>query len=260
MNTKPKNHTRKIAAGLVAVIGLMGTLAGAVVSLGVQTAQAAPTTINPETIWSSKVKDMTATLTVQEIDRPELRKIGGAFATSYSIKHVDVSYQYPNKARFEGRILGAPVVLVYNGDQKMYKTPIKSGVSNVAGQPGQKQTLMDVGLFAKDYLTTDYLATFVRMDGDKPVYKLSQRNSDNNSHEIVTVNPKTSIIERRLSYNGEKKLIKEMRFKNPVQARPGVWVPTRLEIYNAEGKFGVAQSLDNIKVNLGVDSNLFKIS
>lgn len=258
MNTKNQNHTRNIAAGIVAALGLVGTAAG--VGMGMQPALAAPKVVSADTVLTSKVKDMTATLTVQEIDRAELRKIGGAFATSYSIKRIGVSYQYPNKARFEGRLLGAPVVLVYNGDQKMYKTPIKSGIQDVAGQPGQKQTLMDIGLFAKDYLTTDYLATFVRMEGGKPVYKLSQRNSDNNSHEIVTVNPKTSLIERRLSYNGENKLIKEMRFKNPTQLRPGIWVPTRLEIYNAEGKFGVAQSLEDIKVNLGVDSNLFKIS
>jgi outer membrane lipoprotein-sorting protein len=218
---------------------------------------AAPPTI--ESFATDKIKDLTATLVVKETDRAELRKIGGAFATTYSIKNMNVTYQYPNKARFEGKILGATVMIVYNGGMRMFRTPIKSQKKDIAGEPGQKQSLLDLGILATDYLKTDHAGTFQRTENGLHVFKLSQRNTDNRSHEIVWVNPKNGLIERRMSYNGDNKLQKEIRYKNPVQIRPGIWIPSRIEIYNQYGKFGVAQAIENVKVNLGVDDNLFKI-
>ena len=49
---------------------------------------------------TSKIKDLTATLRVNDdqTDFDELKKIGGAFATSYRVsKTVNVTYEYPNK-------------------------------------------------------------------------------------------------------------------------------------------------------------------
>lgn len=213
-----------------------------------------------ESVATDKIKDLTATLVVVETDRDELRKIGGSFATTYTLKRMSVTYQNPNKARFEAKILGASVLMVYNGNQRMWHIPGKSETKDITGQPGQKQTLMDLGIFAKDYLTTDYEPLYQRTENGLYVYKLAQRNTDNKTHEIVWVNPKNSLIEKRVSYNGDNKLMKELRFTNARQIRPGIWVPQRIEIYNQYGKLGAAQSLEDIKVNLGVDSHQFDVS
>lgn len=221
---------------------------------------AAPSSV-PSTA-TDKIRDLTAMLKVvdKETNFNELKKIGGAFATTYRFKRMDITYKNPNKARFEARIMGAGVTMVYNGDMKMFRIPLRKQVKNVANEPGQKQTLMDLGIFARDYLTTDYSASLLRREGPLLVYKLSQRNTDNQSHEVVWVNPKTSLIERRQSINGQGKLQKEMRFKKAVRLRPGIWVPTRLEVYNQYGKLGAVQALENVKVNLGVDDSVFAIS
>ncbi|MDX2284046.1 MAG: hypothetical protein NW241_07775 [Bacteroidia bacterium] len=254
----------------LAALGIMGITSG-VAGLPVLTASAgAQTTVKfgaepmpprAEAIASDKIKDLTAMMVVEETDRDALAKMGGSFGKSlqYSIKRMNVTYQYPNKARFEGKILGATLLMVYNGDRKMFKTPIKSESKDIHGQPGQKQTLMDLGIFARDYLTTDYMPVFVRAENGLQVFKLSQRFTDNTSHEIVWVNPKTSIIEKRLSYNGDNILQKELRFKNPVQVRPGIFLPSRLEIYNTAGEMAAAQAIRDVKVNLGVDENMFRI-
>jgi outer membrane lipoprotein-sorting protein len=224
---------------------------------GITPVFAAPPTV--ESLATDKIKDMTATLTVRETDRTELKKIGGAFATTYSIKNMYVTYQFPNKARFEGKILGASVMMVFNGDMKMFRIPGRTQKNDITGEPGQKQSLLDMGILATDYLKTDYAGTFLRTENGLHVFKLSQRNTDNRSHEIVWVNPKNSIIERRMSYNGDNILKKEIRYKEAKQIRPGLWVPGRIEIYNQNGKLGAVQSVDDIKINLGVDDNLFKI-
>lgn len=253
-----KNNKPNILA-VLAGIGMIGFSAG--IFSGVPNAVAAVRReVSAETIMTDKIKDMTATLRVTETNRTELRKIGGAFATTYSLKKMDVTYMNPNKARFEARVLGASVMMIYNGNTKVYRTPIKSGTQDVASKPGQKQTLMDLGIFARDYLTTDYKPNLVRKEGNLLVFKLTQRNTENKSHEVVWVNPKNSVIEKRQSVNGDNILQKEMRFVNPQQIRPGIWVPTRIEIYNQFGKLGAAQAIENIKVNLGVNEDAFKIS
>ena len=225
--------------------------------------QSAAHEVSADRVESTKIHDLTATMQVNddETNIDELKRIGGAFATTYRISHtVNVSYEYPNKARFEGRAFGVGISLIYNGDLKAYHTPIKSSSMNVANQPGQKQSLLDLGIFAKDYLATDWKPTFLREENGLDVFQLSLRAVGNNSKEIVWVNPKTMITERRMSYNGDPKLIKELRYLKPMQIRPGIWVPTRIEIYNQFGKLGAVQDILNIKVNLGVDESLFDAS
>lgn len=214
---------------------------------------------DPEVPATDKIKDLTATLLVssEETNFAELKKIGGSFATTYRFKRMNVTYKNPNKARFEAKVAGANVVVVFNGDTKMIRIPLKTHKSNVADQPGQKQSLMDLGIFAKDYLTTDYKPVFLRKDGGLLVYKLVQRNTDNKSHEVVWVNPKTFITERRQSINGDNKLQKELRYKNARAVRPGIWVPMRIEVYNQFGKLGAVQNVEDAKVNLGVDESQF---
>jgi outer membrane lipoprotein-sorting protein len=145
----------------------------------------------------------------------------------------------------------------------MFKVPIPlvgKRIQNVKGQPGQKQSLLDLGIFAKDWLTTDWEPHYLGTQKGLDQYKLSQRDTRNRSHEIISVNPKTFIIEQRKSYNGDDVFQKEIRFRNPVQVEPGIWVPTRIEIWNQYGKMAAVQTLQGTRVNAGVRDDLFEIS
>lgn len=236
------------------ITGLFVLMTIAVV--GGQTLSQAPPT--PEAIATEKIQDLAVTINLKEANRKELKKMGGAFATNYSAKQAQMYYKAPNKLRFESKILGANVTLVYNGDTQGYKTPIISGKKNIHGKPGQKQTLMDIGVFARDYITTDYKPVYLRTEGKLHVFKMVQRNTTNTSHEILWVNPQTHLIERRLSYNGDNILQKEMRYKLARIIRPGIWLPAQIEVYNKEGKLAVSQTVDNPKINLGVEDSLFE--
>jgi outer membrane lipoprotein-sorting protein len=219
------------------------------------------TPVSPESVMSEKIKDLTASLRIlhEETNFDELGKIGGAFATSYRIPRYDLSYKWPNKLRAEGKAGPVSAVVVYINDTKAFKALGIKKMQDVKGQPGQKQSLMDVGIFARDWLTTDYQAAFVKRDGALIVFKCSQRNSNNRSHEIVWVNPKTAITERRLTYNGDNVLQKEIRYKNPKEIAPGIYLPTRIEIYNQFGKLGAAQTLEEARVNVGLADSVFEL-
>ena len=222
----------------------------------------AAATVSADTISTDKIKDLTAALVVNndETNFDELKKIGGAFATTYRAKRMDIGYKYPNKVRFEGKVLGASLLMVFNGDTKMFKVPFHNETQNVHGKAGQKQSLLDLGLFTKDYLSTDWKPTFVKKVGGLLLFDLTQRDSTNKSHELVWVNPRTAIIEKRQTFNGDNKLQKELRYTKAQQIRPGIWVPTRIEIYNQFGKLGAVQDVQDIKVNLGIADDRFSTS
>jgi hypothetical protein len=213
-----------------------------------------------ETFVATKLQDLSVSLVVssKETNFAELSKIGGSFATTYRVPRYNISYQSPNKMRVEAKVLLLSPLLIYNGDQKYSKIGPKAGKENVRGEAGKKQSLMDVGIFTKDWLTTDYEPQFLRKEGNLLVYKLQKRFSDNKAHEIIWLNPTNSIIERRQSIGWEKELLKEIRYKTP-QLINGVWIPTRVEIYNQFGKLGAVQTVERITVNTNLPSSLFAI-
>jgi len=261
---------RAALSAVCVVSGALGTALAAGPGAQAVAAETAtiPAAVSPEAVVASRstdrIKDLTTTLVLDDnaTNRDELAKIGGSFATTYSFREMRVGYAYPNKARFEGVSSIGKALLVYNGDQKMFKVPIPligKKIMNVHGKQGQKQSLLDVGVFARDWLTTDWEPHYEGRQGGLDKYDLKQRDSDNRSHEVVFVNPKTYIIERRLSYNGSNILQKEMRFTKAIQIQPGIWVPGRIEIYNQFGKLGAAQDLTGTRVNAGVSEDLFQI-
>ena len=222
-------------------------------------ADAAAVTLDAATkkLANDRIKDMSATLRVTETDWKELEKCGSDFKRTYYFKRMTVAYQYPNKTRMETKALGSTVLIVFNGDLRYYKVPFKSETSSVAGQPGQKQGLLQFGIYAPDYLTLDYDPHFVGIEKGLHKIRLTQRRSNNKSFELLWVNPKTHIIERRQSWNGDNVLTMELRYKNAKEVQPGIFVPFRIEVYNPEGKLGAAQVVENLTLNTGLADTLF---
>ena len=231
-------------------------------------AQDPPTAVSPapldpriQKLVTAKITDVTATLHVTETDMAELQKAGSSFKETYRFKRMNVAYKYPNRLRMQTKVLGQDVLLVYNGDVRYYKIPLHSESGSVAGHPGEKQSLLQFGVFAPDYLELDYEPHFVRTDSKGlAVVKLTQRRTQNKSFEMLFINPQTHLIERRESFNGDGKLNMELRYLNPTQVSPGIYVPTRIEIYNPEGKRGAVQTVENLKVNTGVSDAQFATS
>lgn len=249
----------RLTPGLASALLFLPAVAG-LAAAPPPTVRAAPAAAAPalDKVATSKIKDMTAVLRVVKVDFEALGKIDKGITTQFrTLKRADVAYQYPNKIRLSNSV----AVLIFNQDMRSVKIPLVrlNKTESVAGQPGQKQSLMALGIFAPDYLEVNYEPTFQRTEGGRHVYKLTQRNTDNRSHEILWVNPKTHIIEKRVSYNGDNVKRMETRYLDARQVRPGIWLPTRIEVYNQFGELGGVQSLEDPKVNLGVDASLFAI-
>jgi outer membrane lipoprotein-sorting protein len=218
-------------------------------------------TSTPEVPATDKIKDLSVALRIvhEETNYDELKKIGGAFATSYRVPTYELVYKSPGKLRVQGKAGPLSALLIYVGDTKRFRIGLIKKTQDVRGNPGQKQSLMDVGICSKDWLSTDYQAVFQRREGLLLVYKLVQRNTDNKSHELIWVNPKTFITEKRQSRNSEGELQKEIRYLKARELRPGIFLPSRVEIYNSQGKLGAVQTVEEVRVNVGVAESLFEL-
>lgn len=209
---------------------------------------------------TDKIRDMSLTLHVveSEMNSDALETMGREFSTSYRIPRYEVWYKWPQMARFEGKAGILTGTLIYNGDWKKYQVGFIKKKENVNNKPGKKQSLMDLGVFSKDWLE-DYVPSFVKKEGTLSVFKLAQKDSESKSYEVVWVDPKTHITTKRLSYGFDGKLRKELRYLQPKQVAPGIFFPARVELYNAQGQKAGAQTVDKLIVNKGVSDERFQI-
>lgn len=212
-------------------------------------------------IASDKIRDLRVVVrnNTIESDFGELGKIGGAFATSYRVPKYRFAYKFPNRLRVDASLGPVGATVIYVDNDKAFRTPLGTQRRDTTGEPGQKQSLMDIGIFAADWLRLDHKATWLREEKGLQVYRLDQRLSDNKAHEIVWVNSKTCITEKRRSFGGDGQLVKEIRYLAPKEVARGVWLPTRVEIFNQFGKRGAVQEVEEIVLNQGVPDDVFKL-
>lgn len=215
--------------------------------------------VSAESVATDRLRDLRVTVRNNSLEAnfEELGKIGGAFATSYRIPRYRFTYKFPNRLRVDGSAGPLSATLLYVDNKKTVRIPLSTTTKDTTGKPGQKQSLMDVGIFSRDWLALDYDAVYQRREKGLIVFRLNQRLTDNPSHEIVWVNPRTSITERRISIDGKGALVKEIRYMAPREVAKGIWIPTRVEIYNQFGKRGAVQEVEEIVVNQGVPDSEF---
>jgi len=209
----------------------------------------------------NRLHDLRATVKQQTANQRELEKINRDFANSYRIKQMTARYKEPSKMRLESKVGVVNVVYIINGNRKHVSAgPIKT-TDDISNAPGKRQSLMDFGILTPGFMKL-VNAKFLRYDhesgGRYPVFELTWANSDDTSKHIVWMDGKTRTVVKRQWYNQEGKLMAIFYYKNPVEAAPGIWIPTRVEVYNAEGKLGGVTTYVDLHVNEGLPDSLFQ--
>lgn len=207
------------------------------------------------------LRDLRGTVRQQTANQRELEKINKDFANSYRIKQMTARYKEPSMMRLESKVGVVSVVYIINGNRKHVSAgPIKT-TDDISNAPGKRQSLMDFGILTPSFMRL-VNAKFLRYDHEGgvryPVFELTWANSDDTSKHIVWMDGKTRTIVKRQWYNQLGKLMAIFYYKNPVEVAPGVWVPTRVEVYNSEGKLGGVTTYTDLRVNEGLPDALFQ--
>jgi outer membrane lipoprotein-sorting protein len=213
-----------------------------------------------EQMTAVDLNDLQATVKVLMADQKELAKINRDFGMAYRLKDMVMRYKDPDKLRMEGRI----GLLIINGSTRFFKVPQLGYAKkdDLNGSPGKRLSLLDIGLLTRSGLA-DTESKFVRDEtlNNVPVHVFDVAyRGDTTGHSLVWVDPRTRAILKREWYNGEGKLRATFLYENLREIKPGLWIPTRLEVRNGEGTVAAVTAYSDLKVNQGLDDALFAIS
>lgn len=218
---------------------------------------AAPPNANRFTSAGIRTLQMSSEIVTE--NRDALNKISGDIALAYRIHQGAMFYEQPGKLRIEASIphliSGAYVI---NGNRKLTVAPFIHKVQDVTGAPGKKQTLLDFGFLPPEQLA-EYNATFLHKDHGLLVYQVMPKIKTEPLKDVIWLDPRTKITVKRLNYDRDGHLTKWFLYKNPVQISPGIYVPTRVEMYNPQNQLAGATVYKNIRVNQAVNESLFRI-
>ena len=228
----------------------------AALTLAPMAVQAAPSI---QSLTSTNIKTLQASSEIVTENQDVLKTISGDIALAYRLHRGSLAYAQPGKLRIDASI---PHFLtgyyVINGNQKLTVAPFVHKVQDTTGAPGKRQSLLDFGLVPPELLT-DYNATFLRREAGLICFQLQPKQVGETEKDLVWIDPKTHITTQRYNYGRDGKLTKILRYLNPLLVAPGIYVPTRVELYNTQNKLAGATVYQNIRVNQPVSSSLFKI-
>lgn len=211
-------------------------------------------------------KDVAFTAKVQTANQKELAKINQDFAKSYRFKSSNVWLKEPMKLRMESRVEDTDIFFIVNGGKKLVRVP-RANINqrdDVSKAPGKRQTPLDFGLLTPSLFQSFFSAKYVRTEsrgdfaGDL-VFDLTYIPSlDDSSRHRVWVDPKMKFTAKREWYSQAGYLMATFTYEQP-KLEDGVYMPTKVTVKNADGKFGGSTQYLNVRVNVGLEDSLFKV-
>jgi len=208
---------------------------------------------------SGSVRTLQLSSRIVTENQGELKKISGDIALAYRLHRGSMQYQQPGKLRINATvpIFGSGHYTI-NGNKKATVAPFYHRVQDVTGAPGKKQSLLDFGLVPPELLS-EYDATYLGTQSGLVEYQLLPKIKSEPLKNIVWIDPKTKITVQRYNYDRDGKLSKWFLYKDPVRVAPGIYIPTRVELYNPQNKLAGTTIYQNIKVNEPLGDSLFDI-
>ena len=216
----------------------------------------------------SKLDDFETTMKAVFHDDNAARKINKDIGLLYQLKgDVQIRYKEENKFRADGKLGATRASLVINNERQTYNlSGFVKKTDNLGKAPGKRKSLLDVGLISEYYLgyaQGEFL-------GEKPfegvncaVFKITYKDrSLDTSHRIVWIDPKTKITLKREEYAQDGsggKLRSVWLYRDPVEIAPGLFFPTRIELYNNENQKAGETAYTNTRVNVGLSDDVFRL-
>jgi outer membrane lipoprotein-sorting protein len=236
------------------------TLLVSVFSLSSVLAQSVP---DIQQYTSAKIKTLHLSTQISYENRAQLDNIGGDFANFFQAqrgaKSLTLIYKQPGQILYYARVLGAKISYIIDGSTRTTEVPlfhIKKS-ENIAGSPGKQNTLLDCGVVPPEQLD-DYTGTYLRTESGLLCFQLMSKIKSEPFKDLVWIDPKTHITVQRYHYDRNGKRVAWYLYKNPKLIAPGIYFPTRVEVYSPENKLAGVTLYQNIQVNIPVAASAFQ--
>ncbi len=216
---------------------------------------------------ASPLVDLEATIRVTKFDSAELEKIGADFKTTYSLRNLTLQYKQPDKIRLEGRSqTRGGALLIMNGSMRYYEVPkLRLRKSeNLEAHPGRRQSLLEyAGLLSPGTLQfmDGKLLREEKLDDHKfVVYEMRFLGDEKNSFYRIWIDRQTLVTIKREWFDSTGKLRATFLYTDVQEIAPGIWLPTRVEVRNADGLAAAVLSVSGIKPNQGLSDEPFAMT
>lgn len=216
---------------------------------------------------TSKLSDFDTMMKATFHDDEAARKINKDADLIYQLKgNVRIRYKVVNNFRADGLVRGFRASVVVNDSRQTYRLALGvKKTDDLIHAPGRRMSLLDMGL------VSDYYLTYAQGEyqGRRPfegvpcaVFRLTFKDrSHDTSYRLVWIDPKTHITLKREEYLQEAqggKLRDIWVFRAPQEVAPGVFFPSRVELYNSDNeKAGVIEYMST-HVNVGLRDDVFR--
>jgi outer membrane lipoprotein-sorting protein len=210
------------------------------------------------------LRDFSATAAIVQKDSEELRKIDDSFEKGYGFKESRIQYKEPLKLRVDSKRGFLSVRYVINGKKKATQVPglRYNKVKDITGRPGEEQSMLDSGIITPGFLADAVSSRFIRyekLEGRKvPVFEFWPTDEKGARHHFVWMDPDKHIVLRRDVHHRRGGLKMRFMYRQPQQVA-GLWIPTRVEVYNAESRLAAVTQYTHLRVNSGLDDSLFRL-
>ena len=217
---------------------------------------------------TTKVDDLQATVHMERCDLKELAKIGADFGRTYQfqdlLKNVILQFKQPDRIRISGTgFVKASITM--NGAMRSFRTPFQPRrVEDLTDSPGKRQSLLEYGGLLAPATLSYMQGKFVRQDmrdgQGMPVFDLTYKGATGGSHYRVWFDPHTHITVKREWYGFDGKLKATFYYQEAREVSEGVWLPTQVEVKNAEGATAALSTINSVKINQGLSDDIFTIA
>jgi len=229
----------------------------------VRAASAGPDKIHRiEEAFAPGFQDLSLVTVHKKVNVDELTKIGRDYANAYRISRTTVRMKEPGKFRMDARVGFIGFEYVMNGARKVIRAPLTKQYDDIGTDPGKRLGPLEAGLITPGALVGydpgEHLACFVE-DGRRVCQYRIRYTNDKERYELLWVDAERKYVKKRQFYTlifGKYRM--ELVFSEPKEVH-GLWIPTRVEVRNADGKLAGVTEQKDLKLNTGLSDDLFKL-
>ncbi len=221
-------------------------------------------TVGIDDVWQSGLKDASFRMKVDKASQKELQKINKDFAMSYRFDYTDVDMKEPFMLRLESVVDQERLLYIVNGPTRLIKIP-RAKINkreDLSKSPGKRQTIFDFGIIAPSIFNNYMQAKFVRVDRatSDAVFDVTYVPAlkDGTRHRIW-VDREKKVVTKREWYNQKGGFLQATFNYSKPQKFGTLWMNTRMDVYNADGKFAGGTDFVGMKVNQNLAATMFAV-
>ena len=207
--------------------------------------------------------DLSTSVSIVSKNDRELEKIGKGYVDAYRLDKQQIWCKEPGRMRFEGKQGVFTIRYVTNGNRRLTEVPTLRvrEVDDISKEPGKGDAIVDLGIVTQawvDRVQDRWLRQETRDGKTYQVFEFWFKEDPRYRHTLWMDPATKTVMEHTAHHRSRRKpgFRKRMVYSDLKQIN-GVWVPTKVTLYNGENKLAGVTRYDSIKVNTNIPDSLF---